>query len=465
MMFLRAYRGVISAACLLLLAACSDSNNPPTSPDRTGDAAPPPQGPGSIVEVAQEAGDFTTLVAALQATGLDATLADEAQTFTVFAPTDAAFEVLGQETIDALLADTDRLSDILLYHVISGQAVDSGTALSLAGSTVEMASGAPVALTLRDGELFINNARVVTVDIEASNGLIHVIDAVILPPEPTVFDGTIVDAALATDDLSTLVTAVQAAGLVDVLADETQTFTVFAPTNAAFEALGADTINALLADIDALTDVLLYHVVPGAAVDSITALSLLGEQVAMANGDTVTIGVTDGALTINGATVVLADIVTSNGTVHVIDAVLTPPSPELGNLVEVATAAGNFTTLLTALDVAGLTDTLADETALFTVFAPTDDAFAALDTATLEGLLADPDALSNVLLYHVIGDQVVGSEDAIALNGSMVEMANGATVTVTVRDGALFLNESRVIAADVPASNGVIHVIDAVLVP
>jgi transforming growth factor-beta-induced protein len=447
----------------VLVAACSDSNTLeiPAQPE-----APPPESSSStIVDVAVEAGDFTTLVAALEATGLDATLADETATFTVFAPTDAAFEALGQDTIDALLADTDTLSDILLYHVISGQAVDAETALSLAGSTVEMANGDIVALTIRDGELFINESRVVTTDVEASNGIIHVIDAVLTPPADAEPQGTIVDVALAAGDFTTLVAALQATGLDATLADADATFTVFAPTDAAFAALGQETIDALLADLDTLSDILLYHVVGGAAVDSITATSLLGQDVDMANGDAARIDVRDGALFINDAQVVTADIPATNGVIHVIDAVLTPPAEEPGTIVDVAVANGSFTTLVAALEATGLDATLADANATFTVFAPTDDAFALLGQDTINDLLADTDALSNILLYHVIADQVVPAETALTLNGSDVEMANGGTVTVTVTDGNLFINESQVIIADVPASNGIIHAIDAVLLP
>ena len=115
----------------------------------------------NIVDTAVAAGSFTTLVAALQATGLDAVLADESATFTVFAPTDDAFATLGADTITALLGDTDTLSDILLYHVISGAAVDSTTAISLAGSNVETANGDEISLTVTDGSLFINDAQVI----------------------------------------------------------------------------------------------------------------------------------------------------------------------------------------------------------------------------------------------------------------------------------------------------------------
>ncbi|MEE4108645.1 MAG: fasciclin domain-containing protein, partial [Halieaceae bacterium] len=304
-------------------------------------------------------------------------------------------------------------------------------------------------------------------DIEASNGVIHVIDAVLLPPEDAEPTGNIVEVAVANGNFTTLVAAAEAAGLAETLADPDAVLTVFAPTDDAFAALGEDTINALLADIDALADVLLYHVISGAAVDSITATSLLGEEVEMANGDSVTVDIRDGALFVNDSQVVIADVPATNGVIHAIDAVLLPPEDdaEPGTIIDVATENGGFTTLLAAVDAAGLTETLADPTATFTVFAPTDDAFAALGQETLTDLLADPDTLSNILLYHVIADQAVPSETALTLDGSDVEMANGDTVSVSVVDGALFINDSEVIVVDVAASNGVIHAIDAVLTP
>ncbi len=444
----------------VFLAACSDSDSLDIPPRE-----PLPTGPGTIVEVAQEAGDFETLLAALDATELDDVLADEEATFTVFAPTDEAFDALGQDTIDALLADPETLADILLYHVIAEQAVDAETALSLAGTTVEMANGDIVALTVRDGELFINGSQVVATDIEASNGVIHVIDAVLIPPADAEPTGNIVEVAVANGSFTTLVAAVQAVGLDTVLADPEATFTVFAPTDEAFAALGQETINALLADIDTLSDILLYHVVIGAAVDSITATSLFGEMVEMANGDSVIIDIRDGALFINDSQVIIADVPATNGVIHVIDAVLIPPSDEPGSIVDVAVANGSFTTLVAALEATGLDATLADTTATFTVFAPTDDAFALLGEGTINDLLADTDTLSNILLYHVIADQEVPAEVALTLGGSDVEMANGDTVTITVTDGNLFINDSQVIIADVAAANGIIHAIDAVLMP
>ena len=289
----------------------------------------------TIVDVAVEAGNFNTLVAAAQATGLDSVLADEDAVYTVFAPTDDAFALLGEDTINSLLADTDTLSDILLYHVISGAAVDASTAISLAGTTTEMANGDRVALALRGDGLFINNSQVIVTDIEASNGIIHVIDAVLIPPaEPAAATGNIVETAIAAEAFTTLIAAAQAAGLDSVLADENATYTVFAPTDDAFAKLGDETIAALLGDIDTLSNILLYHVIPGAAVDSTTALSLYGAAVEMANGDQIAISADENGLTINDSSVVIADVQATNGVIHAIDSVLIPPTAATEQLVQ-----------------------------------------------------------------------------------------------------------------------------------
>ena len=452
------------------LVAC-DSNNsssPSAAPEDPAANAPAPE-LGSIVDVARDTGSFSTLLTALEAAGLDATLSDEDSDFTVFAPTDEAFEVLPEGTLDTLLADTDLLTDVLLYHVITDSVVGSNTALSLAGTTQLMANEAKLAITVRGDALYLNESLVIDTDIEASNGVIHVIDAVLTPTTIAEPEGSIVDLALASPDLTTLVTALQAADLVGALADEDALFTVFAPTDDAFAALGDDAIAALLADTEALTNVLLYHVIGEAAVDSIDATALYGQMVTMLNEADVTIDVRDGELYINASKVIIKDIPATNGIIHVIDMVLIPESEEAadptGTIVDIALADPQFSTLVTALDTAGLVATLSDETAVFTVFAPTDDAFALLGTDTINSLLADVPMLTNILTYHVIGDQVLDAATAISLDGSDVEMLNGDTVSVSVQDGTLYLNDSAVIAADVVATNGVIHVIDAVLTP
>ena len=301
------------------LAACGGDDN-------SGIKLPiamPTAEPTTIVDVAVANGSFTTLVAALQATGLDEVLDDADRDFTVFAPTDAAFELLGTDTINALLADTDTLSDILLYHVIADAEVDSTGAIAAAGTTVGMANEDSIGLSLSGENLLVNTAMVTMVDVEADNGIIHVIDAVLIPPadmgEPT---HNIVETAVAAGSFTTLVTALQAAGLDSTLADETTTFTVFAPTDAAFAVLGDANIAALVGDTDALTEVLLQHVVSGAAIDSVTAYSANGTSVETASGAMIDVMIDGASLTIGGATVTTADIYTTNGVIHVIDAVI-----------------------------------------------------------------------------------------------------------------------------------------------
>ncbi|MFK7854635.1 MAG: fasciclin domain-containing protein [Granulosicoccus sp.] len=457
------------------LVACSDSEvEVLPSDDATQILAQAGDGSANIVDTAVAAGSFNTLAAALQATGLDAVLADEARSFTVFAPTDRAFDALGQETIDALLNDTDTLSDILLYHVIADATVDAATATTLAGQTVTMANSDDVALSLDGMRLFINSSEVIVTDIAATNGIIHVIDAVLTPPAdmPDANDAplaNIVDTAIAAGNFTTLATALEATDLISVLGDESREFTVFAPTDDAFAALGTQAINDLLADPETLRDILLYHVIADASIDASTAISLAGSTATTANGDEIALSLNEGNLFINMSQVITTDIITSNGIIHVIDAVLTPPADvqeqALVSIVDTAIAAGSFNTLVTALQVTGLDSTLANTNDTFTVFAPTDDAFAKLGEDTINALLADPETLSNILLYHVIGGQAVDSTTAISLSGSSVATANGDTVAISLDGDRLLINQSEVIIADVNASNGIIHAIDTVLIP
>jgi len=420
----------------------------------------------NIVETALAAGSFNPLAAALEATDLISVLADGSSSFTVFAPTDEAFAALGEETINALLADPDTLRDILLYHVIAGE-VDAATATSLAGTTVAMVNGDNSAITLSEGQLMINMANGVSTDARASNGIIHVIDSVMLPPAD-VMQGpaNITDTAIAAG-FPTLVAALQATGLDSVLADENSTFTVFAPTEEAFAALGTDTINSLLADPDTLRDILLYHVVAGAAVDSTTAISLAGTTVEMANGDSTAITLDGSNLLINQSTVVATDVPASNGVIHVIDTVLLPPveTPAAENLLDTARNAGNFTILVAALEATGLDVAIGHGRDMYTVFAPTDAAFAALGQDTIDALLADPATLRNILLYHVITGTAIDGATAASKVGVSIEMANGDRIQIEQKNGDLFINNSRITATDIRASNGIIHVLDAVLIP
>jgi uncharacterized surface protein with fasciclin (FAS1) repeats len=323
---MRLWTGLLVVA--FTMTACAPVIPVPAQPVEPAAAEEAPAELGTIVDIAVGAGDFNTLVAAVTAAGLAETLQGEGP-FTVFAPTDAAFAALPEGTVEALLEDpAGALTDILLYHVVAGK-VMSGDLSD--GMTAETVQGAPITVGIADGVVTINEATVVVADIEASNGVIHVIDAVILPPaeeeaaaeEAPAELGTIVDIAVGAGDFNTLVAAVTAAGLVETLQGEGP-FTVFAPTDAAFAALPEGTVEALLEDpAGALTDILLYHVVAGKVMSGDLSDGMTAETV---QGAPITVGIVDGVVTINEATVVAADIEASNGVIHVIDAVILPPA-------------------------------------------------------------------------------------------------------------------------------------------
>ncbi len=373
----------------------------------------------SIAEIAAADGRFNTLVAAVTAAGLAETLSSEG-TFTVFAPTDDAFAALPEGTVESLLEDPQgALTDILLYHVVDS-VVPAETVVTLDSATTMQ--GEDVAISVVDGEVFLNeSAKVIITDIEASNGIIHVIDAVILPPSMSAEAEGKSIAEIATEDgrFNTLVAAVTAAGLAETLSSE-GTFTVFAPTDDAFAALPEGTVESLLEDPQgALTDILLYHVVDS-VVPAETVVTL--DSATTMQGEDVAISVVDGEVFLNeSAKVIITDIEASNGIIHVIDAVILPPSmsaeAEGKSIAEIAAEDGRFNTLVAAVTAAGLAETLSSE-GTFTVFAPTDDAFAALPEGTVESLLEDPQgALTDILLYHVV-DSVVPAETVVTLDSA-----------------------------------------------
>ena len=412
----------------MLLTACGD------------DAIASVQEDNTIVGTALEAGSFSTLLTAVEAAGLTSTLQGDGP-FTVFAPTDAAFNALPDGTLDALLADTDALQSVLLYHVVAG----SYSASELEElSSIETLQGQPIVIS--QGSVILNGNMVQEGDIQADNGIIHVIDRVLLPPELD-----IVGTASANSAFSTLVTAVQAAGLVEALQGDGP-FTVFAPTDEAFAALPSGTLDALLADPTELARVLTYHVVEGRVfardLDGVVSSSTL-------SGYPVLFDLSMGAK-INSSNIIDTDLLTTNGVVHVIDKVLLPPE---GDIVDIAVAAG-FNTLATALTAANLVDALKAE-GPFTVFAPTDEAFAALPEGTLDALLADTNALTEILLYHVVEGNVFSGDLS---DGAAAPTLQKQNVTFDLSSGVK-VEGASVTSADIIATNGVIHVIDAVLLP
>jgi transforming growth factor-beta-induced protein len=433
----------------LILAACAGTAEPqPTEqPAEPTEVMAP-----SIVEIAVEDGRFETLVAALQASGLDQSLEGDGP-FTVFAPTDDAFAKLPEGTVEALLGDIPQLTNILLYHVVNGEFFASDVI------NLEMAEtmfGESVSIAVDGDSVMINDAQVLITDIEASNGVIHVIDSVLLPTPASAETPAMSIVELAAEDgrFSTLVAALGAAGLDQALEGEGP-FTVFAPTDDAFAQLPEGTVAALLEDIPALTNILTYHVVNGQVLAEDVAGLSIAETL---QGQFLEISADASSVMIDGADVMVADILASNGVIHVIDRVLLP---ETRNIVEIASEDGRFTTLVAALGAAGLDETLAGDGS-FTVFAPTDDAFAKLPEGTVASLLGDLPQLTDILLYHVVEGKVM-SQDVIALEDALT--LQGESIMIFVGDDSVQLNDASLLATDIEATNGVIHVIESVLLP
>jgi uncharacterized surface protein with fasciclin (FAS1) repeats len=275
----------------------------------------------------------------------------------------------------------------------------------------------------------------------------------------------IVDTAVDAGSFKTLATALTEAGLVETLKGDGP-FTVFAPTDDAFAKLPAGTLDGLLKDKAELTKVLTYHVVAGEVLAADVVKLTSAKTV---EGSDIAIKVDGGAVTLNGnVKVTTTDIKASNGVIHVIDAVLIPgqaaeeAAPAAKDIVDTAVGAGNFKTLATALTSAGLVETLKGP-GPFTVFAPTDDAFAKLPPGTVETLLANKEELTKILTYHVVPGSVTADKVVTLTSANTVQ---GGPVTIEVKDGSVILNGNvKVTTTDVKASNGVIHVIDGVLLP
>ncbi|MED5375190.1 MAG: fasciclin domain-containing protein [Candidatus Thermoplasmatota archaeon] len=540
---------------------------------------------------AQNTGYHDSLVAALSHADLVSTLQGDGP-FTVFAPTDSAFLAAG---IDLSTFDTDEenetLVDILTYHVYSGSVSSSQVT---DGMSATMLNGDDVTFTVAEnGDIQVGGANVTTADVISSNGVIHVIDKVLLPPpEVTEEDGDIcyntvthtvaagasfeectaytyyedadfggqtftgcynmvthvADAtvsqevceayvwtpaldipttAQATTIHNSLVAALTQAQLVATLQGDGP-FTVFAPTDNAFLNAGID-LSTFDTDEEneTLVDILTYHVVPSQVPSSAVTDGLVATAV---NGDDLIFTVSDSGVMVNDALVTLADVPASNGVIHVIDKVLLPPpevTEEDGDIcyntvthtivagasfeectayayydnvefggqtftgcynmvthaadptvsqeiceaylwtpaVDIPTTAQATTihnSLVAALTQAQLVATLQGD-GPFTVFAPTDNAFleAGIDLSTFD---TDEEiaTLVDILTYHVVPSQVPSSA---VTDGLVATAVNGDDLTFTVSDSGVMVNDANVTLADVPASNGVIHVIDKVLLP
>jgi uncharacterized surface protein with fasciclin (FAS1) repeats len=322
-----------------------------------------------IVDTAVAAGTFKTLAAALTAADLVTTLKG-AGPFTVFAPTDAAFAKLPAGTVDNLLKPENKktLQAVLTYHVVSGKVLAADVVKLDHATTVE---GEDVTITVSGTSVKVNQANVTAVDVLASNGVIHVIDAVLLPP-------------------------------------------------------------------------------------SLSAAGAGG-----AGGGTSGAGGTAGAAGSAGGAA--GSGAGAAGTSGAAGAAGTAGQPALKDIVDTAVAAGSFTTLAAALTAADLVTTLKGP-GPFTVFAPTDAAFAKLPAGTVDTLLKPENKamLQSVLKYHVVAGKLLAADVVKLTHATTLQ---GQDVTIAVVNGGVTINDAKVITPDVVATNGVIHVIDTVLLP
>lgn len=407
----------------------------------------------TVVDIVVGSDDHNTLEAAVVAAELADDLAGNGP-FTLFAPTDAAFAALPEGTVESLLADpTGDLADILLYHVLGGSVESSDLADT---QTVNMLNGDEATITVMNGTVMINGvATVITANVTADNGVVHVIDAVLLPPAD-VETNTVADIIAGSSDHFVLSAVLDSTGLDEVLAGEGP-FTVFAPVDAAFDQIPPFVLLDLLTNNEALTEILTYHVAEGNVQSSDLSD---GQTISTVNGEEVTVSIMGTTVMINDATVIVADLIADNGVVHVIDVVLNPPAPTPSTVVDIIVNSPDHNLLELAVGAAGLVDALSGE-GPFTVFAPTDAAIGALVASldiTADELLA-LEGLGEILKYHVVGATALSADLS---DGQILTSLQGGELEISL-DMGVMVNDANVIVADLVAENGVVHVIDAVL--
>lgn len=426
----------------------------------------------TIVALATDNADLSTLETALKKyPDLVTTLSGSGQ-YTVFAPTNDAFDDLlsavGQTSLDDIPEDV--LRDILEYHVVQGQKRSS----DLSAGNVTTVLGEPVAVSLSGGVMLNGNAMVTSADVQASNGVVHVIEAVLVPPSMQPIVGTIVAPAFFNRNFTTLIAAVKAASpavLQTLLNGEAKT--LFAPTNDAFTAAGITE----LPDQETLDAVLTYHVIMGEIMSSDIAA---GSSSAETMNGMVYISKGENGVYLNGSSMVVTpDIEGSNGVVHVIDRTLMPPMQTIAEIVSgyaSATEGAEFTQLLAALQRTsgeGDNDLLnaVSSDGNLTVFAPTDAAFqelyAALEVSGIDEIPLN--TLVAVLKHHVVGARVFSTDlmsgEVATLNGNIMVDLGVSPPAVTGGSGGDNVAALQTSLLDIHATNGVVHVIDKVLLP
>jgi len=448
----------VALALVMVVSSCDNDDNSPEVPTE------------NIVSLAQGNPELTSLVSALtKYPNLVATL--QGGEFTVFAPTNYAFdealEALGQTSIDDLPESV--LRNILGYHVIPNATLRS---TDLTNSSAATEQGEEITINVDNGVVLNGSSNVIIPNVDATNGIVHVIDEVLLQPSVRPFVGNLVGAAYFNRNFTTLIDAVLAASpsvLNTLLSAEQKT--LFAPTNDAFTAAGITS----LPDRATLDAVLTYHLINGSAISSGDIAD--GSSSAQTAGGTIFLSNNgSNGLFINGTTeVVEANLQTSNGIIHVIDRTLMPTSQDIADIAIGLSEGSNpeFTQLVAALSkVPTLLQAAQDDNANLTVFAPTDAAFqslySALQVNDIDELVAaiGTDKLAEVLQHHIVGSRVFSTDLSSGMVPTLNQELNVETSDLSI-DDASGTNTATLQATqlNILALNGVIHVIDAVLIP
>lgn len=436
---------------MLLMASCKDDEGtiiPPEEPDTEL----------NLQEVAADRDELSSFLAAVEQAGLSSALTDASNELTVFAPNNEAFETfLSQAGVTLADVPQEQLQDILQYHIVEGRVLSN----QLTNGNVNALNGGEIAVNIDNGVTLNNTSGVVTADLEASNGVIHIIDEVLTEEEPEPDDTSVAARIGAEEDLSILADILareEFSDIAEVATNPESNLTVFAPTNSYFEALLADLGRSSLEEIPetVLRDIVTYHILgeayAAADLESNGYTSLQGEDLIVSTED---------GVTVDGIAVSAADLEASNGYVHKIDGVLLPSESRAagGTVAGIAYFDANFTTLVAAIREAELLGALLEE-GPFTVFAPTNQAF---EAAGITDVSAIPqDQLQDILLYHVVSGNVTSD----MLEAGAVGTLSEDELYVSLNDNGVFLNgNTQVTQADVAADNGVVHVIDNVLMP
>ena len=395
----------------------------------------------TVVESLQEDGNFTDLTEAMNSTGLTDVL-NGTGPYTVFAPTDDAFGKLPAMERDRLMGDQENLTKVLQYHVVAGDVTNDSLAN---GMTLTALDGENLTVVMNATGTYVNDAKV-TDNIDSTNGMVYSIDSVMTPR-------TLVETMENDTQLSMLMEALNRTNLTDEL-NASGPFTVLAPTNAAFE--GNQEINQLLSandneSKDQLKEMLLYHVVPakvvaGNGTENQTMEALSGERLVYKfDGQNVTI---------NNNRVVESNILATNGVIYTLDTVLTPPK----TINETLAANQSLSLAYQAMSAVNLTDEL-NASGPFTVFVPNNEAFNGVTVPQ------DQNNLTALLSYHVVSGEMFSWQlengTLTTLNGQPIEVVVNETNGTTTWT----IGNATIVTSDILCTNGVIHVIDQVLLP